>query len=287
MPILAIDKFGRYYETDPDSSEGEGCKGVTPMATTGDVSFDGSISSADAFRQRDRYETNAGFAAIDAREEAAAANENQLRINRNIRAEEANFNAHRPENMKRLVNTGIAQSKMLNSVVAGNVGLSGNGMTSNGMVGKAGMGRQEMGAQIALGLSIFKRPDGSLVMPQASQVSVPDNSPYADQAAITDSSVMEQQQHKLRQQVEKQIAADAMKQAKINALEAKAAGYSQDEEGEYIDWMSLQREPTGVPRGKAIQSMTYSEAKNSLPEQTQKVIHPMFLIFLIQKPQGA
>jgi len=280
MPILAIDKFGRYYETDPDSSEGDGCKGEVPTSVTGDVSFDNSISQADNYRQLDRARTNAGFAALDVMEEAAIAKENRLRAARAAKFEQDNFNAHRPETIRRLVNTGLNQSKMLNSVVEGNIGLSGNGMTSNGLTGKAGMGRQEMGAQIALGLNIFRRADGSLVAPRADQVSVPSESPYADEAAITQTDKGEQEQHKARQLMERQIIANALKQARINELEARAAGFT-EEEGEYISSQDLQRPTT------ARAPVTMEQARNSLPAQAQATVHPMFLIFLIQKPQGA
>jgi len=283
MPILAIDKFGNYYETDPDSSEGDGCKGVTPTSGGGDVTFDGSVNRAERIRQADSANAAMGFAAIDAAEAYDAANKRRVQVIQNARNEEANFNAHTPANLAQLVGTGLKQSQMLNSVIEGRVGLSGNGMTSNGLTGKAGMGRQEMGTQIALGLGIFNKKDGSQVTPSASQVAVADNHPYADQAAITNVSETELTQARLKGQVLAQRIADAKKQASINELEAKAAGFSPAEEGEYIDRMALQLSPRTIKE----MPMSYSQARESLPVQTQRVIHPMFLLFLIQKPRGA
>lgn len=284
MPILAIDKLGRYYETDPDSSDGDGCKGVVPRSSGGDITFDGSIARADAQRLNNQARANLGFAIIDKKEADQAAQDKRQANARAVAAENANYNAHKPENMKKLVDEGLRQSRELNYSSDSTVGISGNGLSANGLMGRAGMNRHQLGAEMALGLGIFARKPGTPI------VAMPSNAPGADEAPITQVEDSEKAQYRSQQLLQAQASLSAKQQARINELEALAEqqDYSPSRPtkihaGLYENYQQREIDPEAFTPGKS----AYAAVKNTLPAQTVKVVHPFMILFLIPKMQGA
>ncbi len=137
MPILNIDSMGNYYETDPDSCDGSGYKGATPVSGCGDVTLGNVYLNAESERianenmmnysqkLHDRHQARLGAM----REEA-----NQKRMWAiHVQAKKQDDPFYRVNMMKK----GLAQAAR-EEIHNAPIPLSGHGLSANGVFGEMG-----------------------------------------------------------------------------------------------------------------------------------------------------
>lgn len=131
MPILAVDKFGRLYESDPDRHDGLGYKGEVPKTDYGDLTLGNAFLRAES--KRARQQTISSITqAIQDQQDRMLAQARALRARNIKRAQDMARDAERNQaSQDYLVMKGALQTMREESPTQ--IGLSGDGMYANGM----------------------------------------------------------------------------------------------------------------------------------------------------------
>jgi len=233
MPILAIDSMGNLYETDPDSSDGTGCKCAPPKSGGGDVALGKPYQDSENRRLRNEFRLQSSLALQDAMENRSAKlarRSGQMISEANDRR---NFMAANPFNIMRLERQGLKQS--LRGDYEDSISVSGTGLSANGLPGEAGrLNEDQLSTQAALTgkapVAVAAKPSfwSRFFKPQtgtAAQAQVA-------KASIYKSSSVEQQQYAMNKAMTRVHEAQARQDAKRVAQEARDLTYnpSRDED---------------------------------------------------------
>lgn len=211
MPILAIDKFGNFYETDPDMSDGTGCKCEPPKSKGGDVTLDNSIAKAESKRQADQAYENALKAHEDHVANQIKAQENQQRHIEQQASSKKAFIENLPAFKEAAMKEGLKQGQTL---VDCPVGISGFGLSPEGLPGEAASRtKDQVGAAMALG--VYNPFLSSPLMPGSKGKSIkPEIKSESLKTPVHPVDIEEKKQWLLTQQVTK------MTQAQVNQSKA-------------------------------------------------------------------
>jgi hypothetical protein len=158
MPILAVDQFGKIYETSPDRADGLGYKGHAPTVSQGDV----TLGSAYIKANRDY-----GLGNVRDARNRQIEDDFEKRERRQARQEQAALHAKQADDQALLENELYQRSLLRRAIQMGcssdyTTQMSGNVMTANGRSGWHGMDQTQkvvnrhlapMGEQVAF------RPD--------------------------------------------------------------------------------------------------------------------------------
>jgi hypothetical protein len=137
MPILSIDNHGNYYETDPDSSEGTGYKGMTPSSLAGDVSLGKAYSKSEAQIQANNNMMRYNQSLHDNHQAQMGAFKRAEQNRKRKNMDMASAMQEDPRYRDMILKKGLLQAQNA-EVVSAPVGLSGNGLSANGMYGEMG-----------------------------------------------------------------------------------------------------------------------------------------------------
>jgi hypothetical protein len=137
MPILSIDQFGNYYETDPDSSEGTGYKGMTPMSSSGDLSMGAAYASSEAAIQKENNMMRYSQKLHDNHQAHMGAFKRAEKIRQRKNFDMASAMQEDPRYRDHILKQGLLQAQNA-QVINAPVGLSGNGLSANGLYGEMG-----------------------------------------------------------------------------------------------------------------------------------------------------
>jgi hypothetical protein len=137
MPILSIDPMGNFYETDPDSSEGTGYKGITPTSKSGDVSLGAAYSKSEAQHQANNNMMRYSQALHDNHQAHMGAFRRTEKILQRKSHDMASAMQEDPRYRDMILKKGLLQAQNA-EVLNAPVGLSGNGLSANGLYGEMG-----------------------------------------------------------------------------------------------------------------------------------------------------
>lgn len=191
MGYLKIDHMGRIYETSSDEADGSGFKGYAGESSCGDVTF-GAVYLKNAQAQRVQNIREKQLRDIEDRHESFEAMRKKALKRKKARIEQAE--------MELLDNEKYQESLMKKALNMGNcseVQCSG-GLSANGLLGYAGMDHTQKAIHQHMGLMGASGP-----------------------RVAHEIDELEKQQAFLNQQAQRQIEAEARKQAALNKAEYK------------------------------------------------------------------
>lgn len=246
MPILAMDQFGRVYETDPDQPDGSGYKGATPCVEyTKDVVLGGSTrreeikrnafsnAEADYNRRMDRLE-----------EDRCRMRAERQKIQDEIDARE-DEEAQKPENQRTLLQRAAEQ---------GTLGWLTPGMSANGEMGAYGRTKEQLGAQLALG--VFLNPNRLNQLNRSATTLANQGAPNVERLNMSEIVApvdpIEARQTALNALAEAQRRKEALRLAQLNEWEASRNQKDVTDSGDYrkqYEEMQYQRQQPTVVRG--------------------------------------
>jgi hypothetical protein len=137
MPILSIDQFGNFYETDPDSSEGTGYKGMVPLSKAGDLSLGKAYSKSEAQLQANNNMMRYSQALHDNHKAKMGAFQREEKNRQRANHDMASAMQEDPRYRDHILKQGLLQAQNA-EVLNAPVGLSGNGLSANGLYGELG-----------------------------------------------------------------------------------------------------------------------------------------------------
>lgn len=130
MPILAIDKYGRLYESDPDRHDGKGYKGKVPKVNYGDVTLGSAYLKSENDRINLERKSQAGQREFDKQESLKAHAEKQRRQRIHTSKRAALASTQNQASQDFLTLKGVIQTIREESPTK--IGLSGDGLSSDG-----------------------------------------------------------------------------------------------------------------------------------------------------------
>lgn len=227
MPILAMDQFGRVYETDPDQPDGSGYKGATPCVEyTKDVVLGGSTrreeikrnafsnAEADYNRRMDRME-----------EERCRIRAEKQKIQDEIDARE-DEEAQKPENQRTLLQRAAEQ---------GTLGWLTSGMSANGEMGAYGRTKEQLGAQLALG--VFLNPTRLNQLNRSATTLANQGAPNVERLNMSEIVApvdpIEARQASLNKLADELKRRESLRLAQLNEWEASRSGRDRADSGDY------------------------------------------------------
>lgn len=146
MPILAINSMGQLYETDPDSSDGTGCKCAPPSSGGGDTTLGRAYQDAELSRVKEEVKFQTALAVQDHLDNKSQNLKRKISKQAKEMGERRLFAAAHPAHKLALMRSGIKQTNQgqYNDVI----GMSGYGLSANGLAGEKGrMNRQQIAAE--------------------------------------------------------------------------------------------------------------------------------------------
>lgn len=153
MPILAVDQFGRIYETSPDRADGLGYGSSPECVDQQDLTLGSSYLKAQERRRHELVQAHRVQAAQDALDSREAANRARRKAESRRRQEAEAETYNHPRVAESSYLAARSQSMGCESCGGGcghRTVLSGNGLTANGQTGFRGMSRDQQAIYAAV-----------------------------------------------------------------------------------------------------------------------------------------
>ena len=140
MPILALDQYGRIYETSPDRMDGLGYKSHARPVGHGDLTLGNAYLKSQAAYQSDVLRERQAMAAEARADQIQRLNQIKRDAKERQRAAEENAMMQQPERKKLQT---LKALRMNGQCSCPTNEISGDGLTANGQRGYAGMNRDQ------------------------------------------------------------------------------------------------------------------------------------------------